>query len=218
MFRLIFFIALAFSLKACRENQQKTSISTQNKTDILVKKDSTYLNDKNDWQSGFGLTHNTELDTIWTKPVKYYFENPKCSQLARDFYSGKFRPTDNDSTKELLSLVTTENIELRPFYRWCLNKTIQIQDGALAEYTGSPARQYVEKYPREFFEYMDIDTTSGKYHDWTSSISYSGFYDEDDYKKPNEIKDRMTKKITKNFKNLDTNFEKRITKLVEDCF
>ena len=75
----------------------------------------------------------------------------------------------------MLSLVTTNDNNLRPFYRWCLNKTIQIEDGALAEYTGIPARQYAEKFPKEFFEYMDYDTTKEKYGDWVGSISYSGY-------------------------------------------
>jgi hypothetical protein len=171
-----------------------------------------------DWQRDFGLTHNINLDTIWKKPVKFYVENPSCSPIAKDFYWGKFRPTDNDSTATLLSLITTENNDLRPFYRWCLLKTIQIQDGALGEYTGVPARQYVEKYPNEFFEYMDADTTNSRYTDWTASIAYSGFYDQDDYKKPKEIKARMIQKIKSNCKNIDTTFEKRIAKLVAECF
>ena len=214
----IFYILVVIILQSCSETNNKTTTSTENKTETSQKKDTVLKTDRKDWQSGFGLTHNPELDTIWKKPVKYYLENPKCSSLAKDFYKGKFRPTDNDSTSELLSLVTTDNIELRPFYRWCLNKTIQIRDGALAEYPGIPARKYIEKYPQEFFEYMDSDTTNGKYIDWTSSVSYSGFYDEDDYKNSNEIKSRMTKKIKSNCKNIDSKFEIRIEKLVEDCF
>lgn len=216
--RPIFFILLIFCIQSCTEIQKRASKPSKTETEIVINKDSNFLLEKLDWQNDFGLTHNIEIDTIWKKPVKYYFDNPKCSPIAKEFYIGKFRPTDNDSTSELLSLVTTRNNELRPFYRWCLNKTIQVQDGALAEYTGVPARQYIEKYPSEFFEYIDEDKTDKRYNDWTSSISYNGFYDEDDHRKTKEIKYRMTKNIKKNFKSLDLNFEKRISKLVDDCF
>lgn len=134
------------------------------------------------------MTHDPEVDSIWGKPVNFYIENPKCSPIAIDFYAGQFRPTDNRTTVALLILVTSTNNHLRPFYRWCLNKTIQIQDGALGEYTGVPARRYAEKFPKEFFQYMDYDTTGNKYADWTNSILYSGFYDEDDYNKPADIR------------------------------
>jgi hypothetical protein len=65
---------------------------------------------------------------------------------------------------------------------------------------------------------MDADTTNSRYTDWTASIAYSGFYDQDDYKKPKEIKARMIQKIKSNCKNIDTTFEKRIAKLVAECF
>jgi hypothetical protein len=169
-------------------------------------------------QQGFGLTHDPEVDSIWGKSVKFYINNPKCSPIAIDFYQGQYRPTDNNTTAALLSLVTTNDNELRPFYRWCLNKTIQIQDGALAEYTGVPARQYAEKFPKEFFEYMEYDTTGDKYADWVNAILYSGFYDQDDYKKTQDIRKRMTQTMNGNCKNCSEQLKERIDKFAADCF
>jgi len=78
--------------------------------------------------------------------------------------------------------------------------------------------QYAEKFPKEFLEYMDIDTTKEKYNDWTNAISYSGFYDEDDYKKPQDIRKRLTQTMKENCKNCDEQLEKRIDKFAKDCF
>jgi hypothetical protein len=170
------------------------------------------------WQEGFGLTHNADKDSIWFKPVSYYIKDMQCSPLAIAFYYGKLKPSDNDSTANLLSLVITDNTKLRPFYRWCLNKTILIQDGALAEYTGIPARQYAEKFPKEFFEYMDIDSTEDKEIDWAHSITYSGFYEKDDYKENNKIQKRMSSTMNSNCKNCDSTVIKRIEKFTSECF
>jgi hypothetical protein len=171
-----------------------------------------------DWQEGFGLTHDTMIDSVWQKPVKFYLDQPSCSPLARDFYFGIFRPSDNDSTTELLDLATTEDGQLRPFYRWCLNKTIQIQDGALAEYTGVPARRYAEKFPIEFFVYMDQDTSGSRYLDWTSAISYSGFYDQDNYKQADKIRKAFADKMKQQCRNCSPDWVARIEKFVRDCF
>lgn len=197
---------------------ENKSTTQKNKTvEIIQKEKSNVIKSKaEDWQLGFDLTHNIDKDSIWNKPVRYYIENKKCSQIAVEFYYGKYRPTDEEKTEKLLSLVTTENSELRPFYRWILNKTILIQDGALAEYTGKPARQYAEKFPDEFFEYMDFDKSGEKYSDWYNSIMYSGFYDTDNFEKPNIIREEIIKTMTKNCRN--ENQEMKIKKFANDCF
>ncbi len=217
--RLLIFLSFLFYLIACTNRQgDKTGNAKTLKADTVLKHDTIYIKTDNNWQDGFGLTNEPERDSVWGKPVKFYIDNPKCSAIAIDFYLGQFRPTDNNTTAALLELVTTDDKNLRPFYRWCLNKTIQIQDGALGEYTGVPARRYAEKFPREFFEYMDSDTTNEKYNDWVSSISYSGFYDIDDYKKSADIRNRMTKKMKQNCKSCNAQMNERIDKLAKDCF
>lgn len=196
-------IIILFEIISCKkENLNKDSVS-------LIKED---------WQENFGLTHNIDKDTIWYKPVRFYLENKNCSPIAKDFYFGKYRPTDEPKTAELLNLATTEDNHLRPFYRWILNKTIQIQDGALGEYTGLPARKYAEKFPKEFFEYMDYDKTGQKYIEWTSSIEYSGFDKNDDWKKPNTIREKIILKMSENCINCNEIYRNRILKFANDCF
>lgn len=204
---------------SCSDRQSKTNdIQQAAIADTIIKHDTVYYNNSRDWQEGFGLKHDPDEDTVWSKPVSYYIFDKECSGLARDFYYGELRPSDNGMTEELLKLATTDNNKLRPFYRWCLNKTIQIQDGALGEYTGVPARQYAEKFPKEFFEYMDYDTTGDKYLGWVNSILYSGFYDKDDYKKPKDIRKRLTQTMKANCNNCSEQLKKRIDKFAADCF
>lgn len=207
-------------LLACSERHpEKVITGAKSAADTVMVHDTVYIsNTDNDWQWDFGLTHDPALDSIWFKPVKFYIDNPKCSPIAIDFYRGQFRPTDNETTAALLKLVTTDDNNLRPFYRWCLSKTIQIEDGALGEYTGVPARQYAEKFPEEFFSYVDHDTTKGKYRDWVSSISYSGFYDEDDYREPALIRQRMASVMKQHCKKCSAAMLHRIDRMAQECF
>lgn len=197
---LFLLLLLIFSCNEKKESIAQNKIPQQKVVNKVV-----------DWQEGFELTHNIDKDSIWNKPVRFYLENKQCNQTAKDFYFGKYRPTDDPKTAELLSLVTTDNNDLRPFYRWILNKTILIQDGALAEYTGVPARKYAEKFPKEFFEYMDYDKSGEKYLDWTNAILYSGFYDLDDYKNSKKIRDNLIKTMNSNCKDCEKKIIGRMT-------
>jgi hypothetical protein len=219
----IFYLAIPvlffFACKSKQKNLNPPSIQNL-KVDSLPKDEKVKSPNKDniDWQEGFGLTHNPNKDSIWFKPVSFYLSNKECSKLAKDFYYGKLKPSDDSITNELLKLSVTDNDKLRPFYRWCLNKTILIQDGALGEHTGIPARRYAEKFPREFFEYMDIDTSGNKYLDWVNSILYSGFYEDDDYKRLNKIRESMSSTMKSNCKNCNDEIKLRIEKFVNDCF
>ena len=214
-------IAFLIVFVSCNSNRvDKSSSANANKIDTIVKHDTIYIGRDNDsdWQKGFKLTHEPNKDTIWGKPVSYYLNDKECVGIAYEFYYGYFRPSDNRATDELLKYAVTDNNKLRPFYRWCLNKTIQISDGALAEHVGVPARRYAEKFPKEFFEYMDFDITDEKYKNWVSAISYSGFYDIDNYKKPQEIRNRLINEMEKNCINCSEHISKRIDKFAKDCF
>jgi hypothetical protein len=213
------FIPYLFLLIACNGEHSDHLFSERKlQPDTIIIHDTIYVNNQNDWQQGFGLTHESEIDSVWGKPVKFYIKNPKCSPTAIDFYLGEFRPTDNNTTSALLKLVTTDDNNLRPFYRWCLNKTIQIQDGALAEYTGLAARQYAEKFPKEFFEYIDSDTNLSKYNAWVGAIRYSGFYDNENYKNTFAIRRKMIDRMKQNCKNCSLELQIRIDSFAKDCF
>ncbi|MCI1188971.1 hypothetical protein MON38_16230 [Hymenobacter sp. DH14] len=133
--------------------------------------------------------------SIGEKPVSFYLKNPAVSPLAKALYTSRFRPTDNDSTTQLLALATTKNQEIRPFYRWCLDFTIAISDGALGEYPGEPALAYATTYPQEFFSYMDKDKSGKRYERWRAIIAYSGpgSYNEANSAAKKKIIDRMAK-------------------------
>jgi hypothetical protein len=212
------FIAAFILFSSCGDKQNTISNKQTILTDTVYIHDTIIAADTRFWQDGFGLTHDPAKDTIWFKPVSYYLADKECSGLALAFYYGRLKPSDDEVTDRLLELAATDNQKLRPFYRWCLNKTIVIQDGALGEHTGVPARKYAEKFPKEFFEYMDYDTTGEKYTDWVNSILYSGFYDKDDYKKPQDIRNCMSKTMKRNCNNCSDQFKKRIDKFAADCF
>ena len=210
----ILFIVFLF---ACN-SQNMSSVGNSRKVDTVFVHDTVYYDRLSNWQDSFGLTHNPSLDSVWKQPMTYYLNNPKCDPVAIDFYFGAFRPSDDYTTAYLLSLATTDNNSLRPFYRWILNKTIIIQDGALGEYTGVPARLYAEKFPAEFFEYMDSDTSGQKYLDWVGSVSYSGYLENEDYRNVKELRNSLIRQMKRNCTKCSMEIRARIDTFANDCF
>jgi hypothetical protein len=208
-----------------------TSIACQNKTKHAVgergnvKNDTIFIHDtifiyeerNGDWQEEFGLSHDPKKDSIWGKPVSYYIEDEDCNAIAFDFYYGYIRPSDNGTTTELLKLACSDNKKLRPFYRWCLHKTLLVSDGALSESVGVPARKYTEKFPDEFFEFLDFEKNKEEYEIWTSAIQYSGFFDYPNFKSNGELIDEHFKRMSKNLKIKSEKNLKRVRKFAQDC-
>ena len=203
-------------LLSCHQTNQKMAIA---KVDTVYKHDTVYLSEtEKDWQANFGLTHDPAKDSIAGKPVSYYLDDKECPQIAYEFYYGYFRPSDDGATDELLKYAVTDNNKLRPFLRWCLDRTINISDGALAEQVGQPARRYAEKFPEEFFIYMDSDTTNQRYKNWVEAISYSGFYEREDWTNDKKIRTRMINSMKRNCKKMNATIETRINAFTAACF
>lgn len=207
-------------LNACQypSNKQSTKDSTSSK-DTIVIHDTIYINNERngEWQNGFGLTHDPKKDSIWGKPVSFYIDDKECNPIAFEFYYGYIRPSDNGTTTELLKLACTDNEKLRPFYRWCLNKTLIVSDGALGELVGVPARKYAEKFPDEFFDYLDKEKDNKKYEMWTEAIQYSGFFDYPDYNDIDKLINEHYKRMSRNLKDKSEKNLKRVRKFAKDC-
>jgi len=204
-----FIVVISFLIAACNDNTQ---------TNQKVSGDSSQISligtTKNIWVDKLNQKHYPLPDSIGSKPVSFYLDNPKVASIAKLFYQGQFRPMDNDSTTQLLSYVTTDDSTIRPFYRWCLDFTIEISDGALAEYPGEPALKYATKFPKEFFAYVDKDKSGQRYKQWTEIIAYSGL---DNYEeKRDKIQKQITTKMFDNCQSCNDSIRQRIDKFAKD--
>ncbi len=200
-------------LISCNSNSPISQSSSVDNTPIINKGD-TSGKVNNIWIDRLNGSSHLLPDTIGGKPVSFYLDNPKVADIAKAFYKGQFRPTDSDSTTQLLSHVTTNDSLLRPFYRWCLDFTITISDGALGEYPGVPALAYATKFPKEFFDYMDKDTSGQRYKQWTEIIAYSGLNNYD--KKESEIETEIITKMYNNCHFCSSDTKRRTVTFVKD--
>jgi hypothetical protein len=212
--RQLFIVAFIF-LSACNENKQLNQTSSSDSSTIISQKNTEDpISPKNIWIDRLNGQRYRLPDSIGDRAVSFYLDHPKVADIAKSFYKGQFRPTDNDSTNRLLSYVTTDDNIIRPFYRWCLDFTISISDGALAEYPGKPALAYAAKFPKEFFAYMEKDTSRQHYKQWTEIIAYSGLSDYN--KKTSEIEKEIISKMRNNCSNCGDDTKSRILIFAKD--
>jgi hypothetical protein len=153
-------------------------------------------------------------DSIGGRPVASYLADARVSGLAKALYTGHFRPSDTDSTARLLALATTTNKKIRPFYRWCLEFTILLSDGALGDYAGKPALAYAIRYPQEFFVYMSKDASGQRYTRWVELMAYSGLTDY--YTSAVTIKKELVAQLRANCQRCSPRTDKRINALAAD--
>jgi hypothetical protein len=203
-------------ISACTDNKQaplQTSTESSKIFSQPVSVDTT-KNPTNIWIDRLTGEKYPLPDSIGGKPIAFYLNSSKVASIAKALYKGQFRPTDNDSTTLLLSYVTTNEKTIRPFYRWCLDFTIAISDGALAEYPGEPALNYAIKFPEEFFNYLDNDPTYRRFARWTAIITYSGL---PDYGKDSTFNyNIIVEKMTANCKECPKSMIERIKALAKD--
>lgn len=169
----------------------------------------------NDTKAGTSNNYSTN-DTIKKLDLESYLKNKKVSELAKNYYLGKFKPTDNPDTEKLLNLSLTADTSVRPFYFWCLNEIINSADGALMEYVGEPARRYIEKFPSEFLYYLDnrcIDIAN-----WETAINYSGYYKDEQPENTKAVLKNFTAAILKNCIDCNTSQINKLTRFAQECF
>lgn len=213
--RQIFLLVGIFFIACNDHNQsiQKTTIDSSASASQKIN-DDTIQKSKKIWVDRLNGKNYTVPDTIAGRPVSFYLNHLGVADIAKSFYKGKFRPEDNDSTTELLSYITTEDSILRAFYRWCLDHTILISDGALGEYPGSPALKYAIKFPLEFFEYMDQDVSGQRYKRWIEIMAYSGL---DNYEKTTlQIEAEIIDHLKKNCRQCDSHTQNRFKIFAQD--
>ncbi len=84
----------------------------------------------------------------------------------------------------------------------------------MGEYPGEPALEYATKFPKEFFSYMNKDTSGVRYKQWTQIIAYSGL---NDYtQKATEIRKGLISKMVRNCKACNSDIKERIITFARD--
>ena len=90
----------------------------------------------------------------FTKPDNY-LSLPGISKAAKDYYSGKFKASDDSKTLSILDSLRTRNSATRPFYLYLIARLSEKTDGALSESLGLTLKEFLEKSPNDFIAFLN---------------------------------------------------------------
>jgi hypothetical protein len=103
--------------------------------------------------AGFILLH---LSSSGQAPgdIKGYLNNKNVSIVAKDFYSGKFKASDDERTLSILDSLKTRNNLTKPFYIYLVSIMMDKSDGALSEVLGEASKEFIEHNPNEAIDFL----------------------------------------------------------------
>lgn len=119
-----------------------------------------------------------QVDSLNGKPISFYLENSETHELVKSFYLEEFIPSDNDTTFELLDILTGKNEIIYPFYFHFFNAICLLSDGAISEVMGKHCMRMIYNYPKYTFSFFkDNSQLLGKY---IVFITYELYFKYDD--------------------------------------
>ena len=86
--------------------------------------------------------------------INDYLTNKQISKSAKDYYFGKFRPSDDRRTFSIIDSLKTKNDSTRPFYLLLVSKMLLKSDGALAEELGIECKSLMESHPNNLIDFL----------------------------------------------------------------
>ena len=89
------------------------------------------------------------------RDINTYLKNPAIPKVAKLYYAGKFRASDDDSTFRIIDSLKTNNDRTRPFYILLTTKMrIHLNDEALSEVLSLASEELFEENPNALIEFL----------------------------------------------------------------
>ena len=86
--------------------------------------------------------------------VASYLNNRQVSKIAKDFYKGRFKASDDKNTMSIVDSLKTRNNTTRPFYIYLVSKIMTTADGALSEAVGYASKEFFKLHPNALVEFL----------------------------------------------------------------
>lgn len=126
--------------------------------------------DSNKQHVNGALRNRVKLINLSDKAIGFYLSNCKIDDNAKRFYKGEVDFKAEKVLERILdsSLVCSEDV--RPFYFFLFNRIVDLSDGTFDDLIAARCKQYVEKYPCEFFNSFNEPEQTINVVRWTTLI------------------------------------------------
>lgn len=125
--------------------------------------------DSKNHQHRKALINKVRLNTLNGVSLNYYLNHKRIDELSKRFYKG-----DVAYCKEVLNHISDSliscNSEVRPFYFFLFNRIVEISDGSFDELIALGCKEFIEKYPCDYFNSFNQPELDINVVKWTTLI------------------------------------------------
>jgi len=103
--------------------------------------------------------------------ITLYLDSKQISQVAKDYYHGKFNASEDNRTFSILDSICTTNNATRPFYLLLVSRMMIKADGTLAEALGTYCKNFAEQHPNQIIAFLFAESGHRYQDGWAKAIA-----------------------------------------------
>lgn len=126
--------------------------------------------DSNKNHTNNAFTNRLRLNTLNGLEMSYYLNHAGVDEGAKKFYKGEISIKNQQVLYSLTDSLIFCNPEVRPFYFFIFNRVLEISDGSFDELLALKCKDYIERYPCDFFNCFNQPELNINVVKWTTLI------------------------------------------------
>ncbi len=126
--------------------------------------------DSNKHQYGKSLTNKLRLYTLNGVSLNFYLNHKGIDELSKKVYKGDININSQDVLYHISDSLISSNPEVRPFYFFLFNRIVDLSDGTFDELIALRCKEYIEKYPCDYFNSFNQPELDINVVKWTTLI------------------------------------------------
>ncbi len=117
-----------------------------------------------------GARNRVKVNSLNGETIRFYLLNPKIDENAKRFYNGEIDFKGDDVIKGILDSTLTCSESVRPFYFFLFNRIVDLSEGVQSEFIALRCREYIERFPCDFFNSFNQPELNINVVKWTTLI------------------------------------------------
>lgn len=126
--------------------------------------------DSNKHHLNGAMKNRVKVNLLNGEAISIYLSNKKIDDYAKRFYLGEIDYKNPNVLNGILDSALVCQTEVRPFYFFLFNRVVDLSDGTFDDIIAARCRQYIEKYPCDFFNSFNQPEQTINVVRWTMLI------------------------------------------------
>ncbi len=126
--------------------------------------------DSNKHHVNGALKNRVKVVALSDKAIDFYLSSGKIDDNAKRFYRGEVDFKASRVLYGILDSVLVCGSDVRPFYFFLLNRIVDLSDGTYDDLIAAKCKEYMERYPCEFFNSFNQPEQTINVVRWTTLI------------------------------------------------